>query len=375
MVHKCSESALLLRRQRALARGFPRPRLIEVGFQLARTPVVAVSRTRDFVESIGWHDMHDALIGFHSHFARHATRHADVASIERHFHLLSHRRAKHAKHDGLKSRTGWCEDAGDPLWQFDPWAGAAPAVPRASSSSACPVDPWRDFKPVTMFIDIVYNSEAVYIDVAHTTEAPYIDNDGNTKALCMNFVSQTEATCIDFCFQTEAQSTDFCRQTGAQCFEVACQTEAPRFVGSDNTEATCIDIEHTRSNEVLCIDFALTHEAPCSDLDGNPEAPCIDIASDNNHDFDKQHFDSPRQEPPRQVLRQAAQHPAFCGLREVLDCCRSTLELRTSGEQPLMEPLSNILFEFVHTFLAVVQKSNLRKMLLSNASPMRFLGC
>mmetsp|Transcript_100640 Transcript_100640/g.262958 ORF Transcript_100640/g.262958 Transcript_100640/m.262958 type:complete len:433 (+) Transcript_100640:127-1425(+) len=140
MVHCYSAEALLRRRLRAADRGYLRPRLCEAGHRLLRVSCSELPRVRAFVTSIELHDKHDELNGWHSHFARDATRIADgIGEQDRRLALIAHQKANSAKHNGRLhphcSTLPYGNDVIDELFVNDPWAASRPSSRRTTGFS------------------------------------------------------------------------------------------------------------------------------------------------------------------------------------------------------------------------------------------------
>jgi len=145
MVHMYSSAALERRRQRATDRGYLRPRVVERGFALLRAPVTLIARARQIVKSLALHDTFDIQNGFHSHYARNATRCARISEVDRRRAFCAHQLANKAKHGGYRPLLVASLNAlTDPLMLMDPWRDAKPLPPSASTCSSH-ADPWHSY--------------------------------------------------------------------------------------------------------------------------------------------------------------------------------------------------------------------------------------
>jgi len=141
MVHCHSVTARLKRTQRALDRGFLRPRP-QPGFSWVATQTEVAPRLRDLARSLEAHRAHEAISGIHCHHASGAALVAKPLMTADDFKqsVLLHKRANAARHqpwadlhDPENAHSGSL--SGDPIFDHDPWACYTTSSTRTPSPS------------------------------------------------------------------------------------------------------------------------------------------------------------------------------------------------------------------------------------------------
>jgi len=138
MPHCHSADKLLLRRQRAVALGYIQNKPRDA--TRIRVPYSIAGRVKSMAESLRLHDRHDAIVGHHSHYARHAAWKTcsgigvDLCQSALKVHSAANR-AKHAGALGAAPPPLCVEPVGTP-----PFVESMPCLPGPVSNPSSGVD-------------------------------------------------------------------------------------------------------------------------------------------------------------------------------------------------------------------------------------------
>lgn len=249
MVHRYSPDALARRRERAAALGFLRPQLCERGFRLLRAPIGQIPRIKAFAASVALHDHHDALNGYHSHYARNATCSAtEITDNEKELALRVHRLPNKAKHGG----------AIQPIFMGDPLADHKTYVTEHLEVQGAAI------------LQKKVQHSAIAQQGAAGVRCPAAELHGTAKELHKLAVELLKVA-KTVCEQLQGFSTTF-EQLKVQCAAASSELVASNF-------DSLPDARFGQHNDALSIDIAsVTTPVP------DPNASCIDIPVVTNND-------------------------------------------------------------------------------------------